>query len=84
MDGEHYDSNETYAPVATDATIHIVLILWIMILTWIAELVDVRGAFLHGNFEKGRQVYMHVPQGFEKFYLANVVLLLMQTLYGTK
>jgi hypothetical protein len=35
-------------------------------------------------FEKGRQVYMEVPQGFEKFYPNNCVLLLKKTLYGTK
>ena len=56
MDGKHYDSNKTYAPVATEAIIHIVMILWIMVIVWIAELIDMKGAFLHGDFEKGRQV----------------------------
>jgi hypothetical protein len=51
---------------------------------WYAELIDVKGAFLHGVFEKGRKVYMEVPQGFEQFYPTNCVLLLLKTLYRTK
>jgi len=45
---------------------------------------DVKGAFLCGDFEKNRKVYMEVPQGFERFYPSNVVFLLLRTLYGTK
>ena len=77
VDGEHYDENDKFAPVVTDATIHIVLIM-IAMTGWWAELLDVKGAFLHGIFEKGRKIYMTVPQGFEKFYPANVVLLFIE------
>jgi hypothetical protein len=77
IDGEHYDEEEKFAPVVTDATIHIILTLIIMARLW-AELVDVRGAFLHGIFEKVRTVYMEVPQGFERFYPSNCVLLLLK------
>lgn len=46
---------------------------------------DVNGAFLYGEFEPGLPpVYMHVPEGFEKYYGASVVLLLLKTLYGQK
>jgi Reverse transcriptase (RNA-dependent DNA polymerase) len=83
VDGEHYDEDAKAAPVVSEATIHIVLILIIMA-GWCAEVLDVKGAFLHGTFEKGRQVYMEVPQGFERFYPSNCVLLLLKTLYGTK
>jgi hypothetical protein len=83
VDGEHYDEDDKFAPVVTDATIHIVLIQLIMA-GWYVELIDVKGAFLHGVFEKGRKVYMEVPQGFERFYPKNCVLLLLKTLYGTK
>jgi hypothetical protein len=83
IDGVHYDENAKFAPVVSDATIHIVMILMIMAVWW-SELLDVKGAFLHGIFEKGRRVYMEVPQGFEKHYPGNVVLLLRKTLYGTK
>jgi hypothetical protein len=83
IDGEHYDEDAKFAPVVSDATIHIILILIVMA-GWWAELLDVKGAFLHGVFEKGRKVYMEVPQGFEKYYPKNCVLLLLKTLYGTK
>jgi hypothetical protein len=83
VDGKHYDEDYKFAPVVTDATIHIILILIIMA-GWWAELLDVKGAFLHGIFEKGRKVYMEIPQGYEKFYRTNSMLLLKKTLYGTK
>jgi hypothetical protein len=83
VDGQHYDEDSKFAPVVSGATIHIVLIMIIMA-GWCAELLDVKGAFLHGTFEKGRKVYMEVPQGFEQFYPWNFVLLLLKTLYGTK
>ena len=63
--------------------INIIFVLIIMF-NWYCELIDVQGAFLHGEFEKDRQVYMEVPQGFERFYPSNVYLLLLKTLYGTK
>jgi Reverse transcriptase (RNA-dependent DNA polymerase) len=83
IDREHYDKDFKFALVVSDATIHIILILIVMA-GWWAELLDVKGAFLHGVFEKGQKVYMEVPQGFEKYYPKNRVLLLLKTLYGTK
>jgi hypothetical protein len=83
IDGEHYDEDSKAAPVVQLATIFIVLILTV-VMSWHAILLDVRGAFLHGKFEKDRKIYMDVPQGFERFYPLGVVLLLLKTLYGTK
>ena len=57
VDGEHYDENDKFAPVVMDATIHIVLIIIAMALFW-AELLDVKGAFLHGIFGKRRKIYI--------------------------
>ena len=45
---------------------------------------DVKGAFLTGEFSRGEQIYMGVPQGFHKWYGYDVVLLLLQTIYGLK
>ena len=50
----------------------------------IAYIVDFKGAFLHGNFEDSKEIYMEVPKGFEKFYAVNIVILLLQILYGLK
>jgi hypothetical protein len=83
VDGVHYDEDAKSAPVVNEATIHIVMNIMAMA-GWHAEILDVKGAFLHGEFEKGRKVYMEVPQGFEKYYDADTVLLLKKTLYGTK
>ena len=43
---------------------------------------DINGTFLHGHFENGEIIHMSVPKGFEKYYPADVVLLLLRTLYG--
>ena len=84
VDGVHYDSHNISAPVTNDVTICIVLVLMIMA-GWVGELLDIKGAFLHGEFEDGKNVYMEVPEGFEKYYdPMYYVLLLLQTLYGLK
>ena len=51
---------------------------------WTAYIVDVKGAFLIGDFEDGEKIYMEVPKGFKNYYATNIVLLLLQTLYGLK
>jgi hypothetical protein len=51
---------------------------------WCAMLLDVKGAFLCGNFEDGEKIIMEIPQGFECFYPKNAVLLLLKTIYGLK
>jgi hypothetical protein len=48
------------------------------------EVLDIKGAFLHGEFEDGERIYMEIPKGFECFYASNLVLLLLATLYGLK
>jgi Reverse transcriptase (RNA-dependent DNA polymerase) len=83
VDGKRYDEDSKAAPVANTATIFVVMTL-IVILDWEAILMDVNGAFLHGEFEKGSRVHLKVPEGFEKCYPGNVVLELKKTLYGTK
>ena len=66
MDGEHFDSDDIAAPVASEMTIHIVLIIIIMAMMY-AEVMDVCGAFLLGEFDPRHKMYMRVPKGFEKF-----------------
>ena len=83
VDGDHYKADELAAPVVNDMTIRIVFILMIMA-KYVGELMDVRGAFLLGEFGKEEKLYMEVPQGFEKFYPIGVVLLLLKTIYGLK
>ena len=52
---------------------------------WQGEILDVKGAFFHGQFEEHQQLYMEVPEGFEKFYdPTKYVLLLLATIYGLR
>ena len=83
IDGEHYKEDNKAAPVVNDTTFHILLILLLMA-AWHAEVLDVKGAFLHGLFEDGEQIYMEIPEGFEHHYGINFVLLLLKTIYGLK
>jgi histone deacetylase 1/2 len=84
VDGVHYDSASISSPVTNDVTIRIVLVIMLMA-GWCGELLDIKGAFLHGDFEDGKNVYMEVPEGFDKYYdPMYYVLLLLQTIYGLK
>ncbi len=45
---------------------------------------DVKGAFLHGEFEDGEIIHMKIPQSFEKHFPERSFLLLLKCLYGLK
>ena len=81
--GDHYNARSISSPVTNDVTIRIMLVLMLMA-GWHAEVVDVKGAFLHGKFEDGEIMYMEVPEGFKQHYGAGMVLLLLRTIYGLK
>jgi hypothetical protein len=83
VDGIHYDSSKISSPVINDAAIRIIMVLMI-IFKWSAQLVGVKGPFLCGNFKDGEEIFMEVPEGFEEFYGAYVLLLLLQKIYGLK
>ncbi len=83
VEGVHYDRTSTHAHVTNAGTIQIVLILMIMA-NWQSQIVDVKGAFLHGEFEDGEVIYIKVPRGFEKFYPDDMVLKLKKCIYGLK
>jgi hypothetical protein len=73
VEGVHYGRSSTHAPVTNSGTIQIVLILMILAdcLGWI---VNVKGAFLHGEFKDSNKICMKVLYGFEKLYPDDVVL----------
>ena len=66
IEGEHYDTDSTASPVASETTIRVVLTLMVMA-GWHAEVLDIKGAFLHGEFEDEERVYMKISQRFEEF-----------------
>ncbi len=47
----------------------------------IAHVVDVKEAFLHGEFEDGKKIHMKIPKGFEKHFPVESVLLLLKCLF---
>jgi hypothetical protein len=59
------------SPVTNSATIKIVLVLMVMA-NMIAHVVDVKGAFLHREFEDGEKIHMKIPRGFKKCFLQRV------------
>jgi hypothetical protein len=73
IDGVHYDESTKAAPVESEIVIRLVMILIVMA-GWWAELLDVQGAFLTGEMDPDTICYLHVPEGFERFYPKNVVL----------
>ena len=83
VDGEHYDSHATFAPVASEMTIMIIFVL-IILANWVVHVMDVKGAFLLGDFEKDRKMWMTIPKGMESKYPPGWLIFLGKTLYGTK
>ena len=69
--------------MTNEATIRVVLVLSV-VFGWANQLVDVKGAFLCGNFQEEKPIYMKVPEGFETHYTEGMVLKLMKTIYGLK
>jgi hypothetical protein len=80
--GKHYNATYIAAPVTSDMTICIGIIL--LMVNWYGKLLDVKGAFLHGEFEEGVALYMEVPEGSKKYYPLGWALLLLKTIYGLK
>ena len=67
VEGQHYDGTTISSPVMNAATIRIVLVLMVMA-NMIAHIVDVKGAFLHGDFKDGEKVYMKIPRGSRSIF----------------
>ena len=81
--GKDYDGNATSAPVVNNATIRILLVLSILA-AFDAWVVDVKGAFLKGNFKSWERVHMRIPEGMQTLQTIGWVLLLLKTIYGLK
>ena len=83
VEGKHYVEHNTSAPVTNPITIRIILTMMAMHAAWIAEVLDVDGAFLQGKFYNGEKLHIGISNGFEKWYDDVKVLLMNVLLYGT-
>jgi glutamine synthetase type III len=70
--GIQFDPKSIAATVVTVMTIRIVFIIMIMA-SWTGHVLDVRGAFLKGDFADGETWYPKVPQGVESWYGNNIL-----------
>lgn len=86
LEGQHYYADSIAAPVTNPVTIRSMWVLLCANPMWVAEALDVEGAFLQGMFTNGEVIYIEVPNGMEQYYgkKTDVVLLLLKPIYGTK
>ena len=56
IEGEHYDGASISSPVTNDVSVRTLLTLMIMA-NYKAYIVDIKGAFLHGQFDGGEVLY---------------------------
>jgi len=84
VDGVQYNGTSIAAPVTNELSVRILIVTMLMA-DWVGHVLDVKGAFLRGEFEPNQPpIYIQVPEGFEKFYPICCVLLLLHTIYGLK
>ena len=83
IEGQHLDGSSISVPVTNGMTIRLVLTLMLAGGS-IAHVVDVKGAFLYGEFDDSKKIYIKIPLGFKEFYDKDEVLLLKKCLYGLK
>lgn len=77
------DYTENYAPVLTDTTFRVLLILWLTN-NWDSEIVDVETAFLYGQLDQ--EIFMKCPEGLGQFIGRKIkedeCLILDKSIYG--
>ena len=60
----NYDTSNIASPVTNNMCIHIALVAMFMA-EWITKILDIKGAFLHGEFDEGeKKIYTSVLEGF--------------------
>ena len=84
IEGQHYDNASISSPVTNDVSVRTLLTIMIMA-NYSAYIVDIKGAFLHGEFDNGEILYSKIPEGFREDYNPKEYCwLLERTAYGLK
>jgi hypothetical protein len=65
---QHYFSDSISSPASNPLTVRVLFALCTMNPKWKICAIDVEGAFLHGKFQNGEEMYMEVPDGMEQYY----------------
>ncbi len=67
VEGQHYNTMDISSPVTSDTAIQMVLTI-MLVASYEARAIDVKDAFLKGEFENNKEIYMTVPEGCKKYY----------------
>ncbi len=70
VEGQHYNTTAISLPVTIDTAIRMVLTI-MLVVKYKARVMDVKGAFLKGDFKNNEEAYMTVPKGFKEHYPNN-------------
>jgi len=62
------DFTDSFAPVVSDVTVQVLLILW-MVYMWYTQLLDVETVFLYGDLDV--PLFMHLPGGMDQILALN-------------
>ena len=62
IDGKHYDSSNTSSPTVSEVSIRVILTLALMA-NWAIHVVDIQGAYLHGEFNDDENLFMEIKCG---------------------
>ena len=65
--GKHFNPTSTAAPVTSNTSIRIVLVLMLLV-DWMIRIYDMKGTFLKGEFEDGKEIFMEVLQSMKNHY----------------
>jgi hypothetical protein len=71
VERQYYNDMAISSPVTNSATIRIVLTLMVMA-SMLAHVVDVKGAFLHGEFEDGEIIHIKFSSASRSIFLRGV------------
>ncbi len=84
VEGQHYNTVAISSQVTSNTANRMVLTI-MLVAKYEARVSFVKGAFLKGEFENNKEIYITVPEGFKKYYSNdNTWLHIMKPIHGLK